>query len=276
MKTIDKFVGKVIQGDCLKIMKEMPEKSIDLIYIDPPFFSNRNHMKIQKSGEMRSFKDEWKGGINVYIDWMKQRVIEFYRILKSTGSFYLHCDWHAGHYLKVMCDKIFGYNNFRNEIIWRIGWVSGYKTQKIGWIRNHDTILYYVKSKDFVFNKEYIPYAHNYIRYGYNEKPSRKGIPIEDTWNCNVNDVLNSIMIKSFSKEKKDYPTQKPESLLRRIIKASSNKCDIVLDSFCGSGTTLKVAQELDRKWIGIEINLPAIRISNERINKEYSQLKLF
>jgi len=202
-----------------------------------------------------------------YISYLAERLAEFHRILKPTGSLYLHCDPTASHYLKVALDTIFGDSNFRNEIIWRIGWVSGFKTQKRGWIRNHDTILYYVKSPEAtkLFNKEYIPYPEGYRRRDGSE-PTGKGIPIEDTWNCSQNDDLNSIMIMSFSKEKLGYPTQKPVELLRRIINASSNEGDLVLDPFCGSGTTLEAAHNLDRQWLGIDITPLAVNlIKDER-----------
>lgn len=161
---------------------------------------------------------------------------------------------------------------FRNEIVWRIGWVSGYKTQKRGWIRNHDTILYYIKSAEAAkrFNKEYIPYRDDYVRRD-GKKPTGKGIPIEDTWNCNKEDVLDSIMIKSFSREKLGYPTQKPLSLLERIIKASSNEGDIVLDPFCGCGTTVEAAQQLNRQFVGIDISSFAIDLIREKRLKDNS-----
>ena len=109
---------KIICGDNLDVLYKLPENHVDLIYADPPFFSGRNYEIIWgDEAEIRSFEDRWKGGINVYTNWMKQRVIELHRVLKPTGSFYLHCDWHASHYLKVMCDDVFDYNNFRNEII---------------------------------------------------------------------------------------------------------------------------------------------------------------
>ena len=245
-----------------------PDESVDLIYLDPPFFSNKKCEIIWgDEAEVRSFEDRWAGGIEVYVQWMKERVIELYRILKRTGSIYLHCDSHASHYLKIMMDEAFGRKFFRNEIIWRIGWVSGFKTQKKGWIRNHDTILYYVKTNDFVFNKEYIPYPPGYLRRD-GKKPTGKGIPMEDTWNCSNADRMDSIMIMSFSKEKMGYPTQKNENLLERIIKASSNPNDIVLDPFCGCGSALIAAEKLKRQWIGIDIAPTACVVMNQRLNK--------
>ncbi|GAI73363.1 unnamed protein product, partial [marine sediment metagenome] len=137
-------------GDNLEILATMDKESVDLIYIDPPFFSNRYYEIIWgDEAEIRSFEDRWEGGINVYVDWMKERVMELHRVLKPTGSMYLHCDWHAGHYLKVMCDEIFGTNNFRNEIIWCYRG-AGYPKKDFG--RRHDTILRYSKADDYTFN----------------------------------------------------------------------------------------------------------------------------
>jgi len=260
----------LICGDNLTALDELIKKSIkvDLVYLDPPFFSNKTYEIVWgDEAEVRSFKDRWAGGINNYIGWMKERVVKLYDVLKDTGSFYLHCDWHASHYLKVMLDEVFGQRLFKNEIIWRIGWVSGYKTQKLGWIRNHDVIFYYTKSDKFTFNKEYIPYPEDYVRRD-GKKPTGKGFPIEDTWNCNPADILDSIMIKSFSKEKLGYPTQKPEALLERIIKASSNRGDTVLDAFCGCGTTVAAAQKLKRAWIGIDISPKAVELITKRVEK--------
>ena len=142
-------------------------------------------------------------------------------------NLYLHCDSTSSHYLKLVADLVLGNQNFKIEIVWRIGWVSGYKTQKRGWIRNHDNILYYCSgSATERFNKEYLPYPDEYVRRDGN-RPSGKGFPIEDTWNCSPADVLDSIKIKSFSKEKTGYPTQKPVALLCRIVRASTvGKCN--------------------------------------------------
>lgn len=109
----------IYAGDCKEVLRHFPENCVDMVYADPPFFSNEQYEVIWGDGyELRAFEDRWKGGIQNYIAWMKERIIECHRVLKDTGLFYLHCDWHAGHYLKVMCDEIFGYNNFRNEIVW--------------------------------------------------------------------------------------------------------------------------------------------------------------
>ena len=304
--------NKLYFGDNLDIMKKyIEDKSVDLIYLDPPFKSGKDYNIIFKpekgaNAQIKTFKDTWKWGeeaeknyrgliegtltkeppppklkdlmtamrsylgecsMMAYLSMMAPRLLEMKRVLKDTGSIYLHCDPTASHYLKILMDAIFGVENFRNEIVWRIGWVSGFKTQKRGWIRNHDTILYYTKSKKFTFNKEFIPYPPDYTRRG-GKKPKGKGIPIEDTWNCNPADELNSIMIMSFSKEKVGYPTQKPEKLLERIIKASSNEGDLVLDPFSGCGTAVAVAEKLNRRWIGIDITYLAIDVISKRLKK--------
>lgn len=196
---------------------------------------------------------------------MAPRLIELRRALKRTGSLYLHCDPTASHYLKILLDAVFGPERFQREIVWRIGWVSGYKTQAKNWIRNHDILLYYTKTDEFTFNKEYIPYPSDYRRRD-GKRPTGKGIPIEDTWNCHPADTLNSIMIMSFSREKLSYPTQKPLALLRRIIQASSNEGDVVLDPFCGCGTTVAAAQELRRHWLGIDITHLAVNLMKHRL----------
>ena len=170
-------------------------------------------------------------------------------------------------------DEVFGIDSFQREIIWRIGWISGYKSAAANWIRNHDTILFYVKTPGkFVFNKDYTPYPKGYKRRD-GAEPTGKGYPIEDVWNANPiefelngEDSLDSIQIKSFSTEKTGYATQKNESILRRIIKASSNDGDIIADFFCGSGTTLAVAEKLGRRWIGSDLSKWAIQVTRKRM----------
>ena len=297
-------------GDCLDVMGKWPDSCFDLVYLDPPFNSKANYNILFGRGggkdnlaQVMAFEDTWRWddkaadrvdsirratahpahdaitglhialgdcGMIAYLSYMAERLFEIKRILKDTGSVYLHCDPTASHYLKVVMDAVFGHSNFRNEIVWRIGWISGFKSQKRGWIRNHDTLLYYLRGQKATkrFNKEYIPYPQNYVRRD-GKAPVGKGVPVEDTWNCSNADVLDSIMIKSFSTEKLGYPTQKPVALLERIIKASSNEGDLVLDPFCGCGTTIDAANRLGRKWVGIDISPFAIDLVKHRRLKD-------
>ena len=142
-------MNKLILGDCLEVLQKLEPESIDLIYIDPPFFSNRTYEVIWgDKGEIRSFEDRWSGGIEHYIDWLKMRIIEMHRILKQTGSILVHCDYHADAYIRVqILDKIFGEQNFRNEIIWKRNFTkkgSQYKMSRFA--INTDTIFFYSKS----------------------------------------------------------------------------------------------------------------------------------
>jgi site-specific DNA-methyltransferase (adenine-specific) len=301
------FTNTLYTEDNLFILNGLNSNLVDLIYLDPPFNSKRMYSApVGSKAAGSSFKDMWSwedvneeylytlavkypdltkfitsiGGIHsksmaAYLTYMAQRIIEMHRLLKDTGSLYLHCDPTASHYLKIVLDEIFGKNNFRNEITWRIGWVSGFKTKASKFIRNHDVILYYTKGKDFTFNKQYIQYPENYVRRD-GKKPTGQGIPIEDTWNCSDGDRLDSIAIMSFSREKTGYPTQKPLALLNRIIQASSNKGVIVLDPFCGCATTCVAAQQLGRKWIGIDIEKQAVNILVERLSDDAGLFKDF
>lgn len=249
---------------------------VDLIYIDPPFDSktdyrtqislpNVNFDQKPTVIEQFAYADTWKEGSVSYLKMIYPRLVLMRELLSEKGSIYVHIDWHVGAYVKVMMDDIFGKENNIREIVWRIGWVSGYKSATNNWIRNHDSILFYSKSQDYKFNKEYIPYPADYVRRDGN-KPVGKGYPIEDTWNCSEMDTLNSIAIMSFSNEKVGYATQKPEALLERIIKASSNEGDLVCDFFGGSGTTAAVAEKLGRRWITGDIGKPASLIMRKRL----------
>lgn len=260
-----KLENVIYCGDNLTWLKKFPDSCIDLIYIDPPFFSNKKYEIIFNDGEeIRSFEDRWKGGINHYIEWMKIRIFEMHRILKDTGSFYLHCDWHAGHYLKVMCDGIFGYGNFQNEIVWyyQTGGAS-YKR----FSRKHDVILFYSKSNNFIFNSDAIKIKRTEKALERAKTPKGARISKNDIYK-NPDDVLIIPQMNPMAKERLGYPTQKPEALMERIIKASSNKDDLVLDPFCGCGTTIAVAQKLQRKWIGIDVSPTACKLMKNRVEK--------
>ncbi|MBZ9540227.1 hypothetical protein KGQ90_15005 [Modicisalibacter tunisiensis] len=255
---------------------------IDLIYIDPPFDSKADYRtKIQLPGvqleqrptviEQFAYSDTWSDGTASYLEMITPRLILMRELLSDTGSIYVHLDPTVGHYVKIVMDELFGKENFHREIVWRIGWISGYKSAANNWIRNHDTLLYYTKGERFTFNKEYIPYPKDYVRRD-GKKPTGKGYPIEDTWNCSEMDRLDSIQIKSFSREKLGYDTQKNESLLHRIINAATNEGDLVADFFGGSGTTAAAAERLDRRWITSDLGKPACMIMRKRLIDQHAQ----
>ncbi|MBS3999414.1 MAG: hypothetical protein KGZ71_02910 [Desulfobulbaceae bacterium] len=324
-------MNQLILGDCLEVMQKMDSESVDLIYLDPPFFSNRNYEVIWgDKGEVRSFEDRWSGGIDHYIGWLKERVAEMHRLLKPTGSIYLHCDWHADAYIRVyILDKIFGENNFRNKITWKRATTHNDSKQGAKHFgRVCDYIYLYNKNSKLStfntifeeYNKEYIENTYNKIEpetgrkfkasdlsaakpggdtyyewngkfppknrywaysqanmkkfeeegrlyYSSTGKPYLKhylddmpGVSIDDLWlNCNF----------KTKSERIGYPTQKPESFMHRIIKSTSNEGDVVLDPFVGGGTTVVVADKLDRNWIGIDQSVQAIKVSELRLNQQ-------
>jgi DNA modification methylase len=267
-------MNKLILGDNLEILQSLESETVDLVYLDPPFFSNRNYEVIWgDDGEIRSFQDRWSGGIDHYIAWLKERVIELHRILKSTGSIFLHCDWHADAYIRVyILDKVFGEKNFRNHIIWCY---SGGGYPKLDFGNKHDSIFRYSKSDKRIFNADdiRIPYNLDIKKYkspkswgshkGTNKiyKPNDKGKIPEDWW---IISPLNSQ-----AKERIGYPTQKPEKLLERIILCASNENDVILDPFVGGGTTVAVADRLKRQWLGIDQSVQAIKVSEIRLQKQ-------
>lgn len=282
---VDGWRNKIFWGDNLQVMSHLLKQfrgKVDLIYIDPPFDSKAEYKKTiktkgqqvessQNTFEEKQYSDIWTN--DEYLQYMYDRLVLMRELLSETGSFYLHVDQNKGHLLRCICDEVFGATAFQREIIWRIGWISGYKSVAKNWIRNHDTILFYTKSSNFTFNKEYIPYPDGYTRRDGGE-PTGAGYPIEDTWNCSDLDRLDSIQIMSFSGEKVGYPTQKNENLLSRIIRASSKPGDLVFDCFMGSGTTQAVAMKLGRRFIGADINLGAIQTTTKRLIKVAEELR--
>jgi len=255
-------------GDNLKVLGKFPEQSIDLIYADPPFFSNRSYEVIWGNGaEMKVYEDRWKGGINVYIGWIEPRIAQCHRVLKNTGSIYLHCDWHANAHLRILMDRIFGERNFRNEVVWH--YFMGGKAKNF-FARKHDTILFYTKSNSYTFNpmkhkrrldfKPGLEDESKDAKSGQDEFGYYSVVTMDDVWD--IRGVFN------MSREYQGYRTQKPEALLKRIVQASSKKGDIVLDPFCGCGTTLVAAHELGRKWIGIDVSPLACNLMKARLGK--------
>jgi len=262
----------LIFGDNLQVLKtllKMKEegklknadgtKGVRLIYIDPPFATRQEFMA--KNGE-KAYQDKIIGA--QFLEWLRKRLILMRELLSDDGSIYVHLDWKMGHYMKVLMDEIFGKNNFLNEIIW---YYRRWNIEADLFSRNHDVILLYVKDRGrHVFNVQYVPksskssaqdkawksvFDEEGRRHSILTGESTKGVPMPDTWEISI--------INPVSKERIGFPTQKPERLLERIIKASSNEGDIVLDAFAGSGTTGAVAEKLNRRWIMIDSSKFAI-----------------
>lgn len=303
-------------GDNLDILREhIDSESVDLIYLDPPFSSNRTYNVLFKeengtasAAQIQAFTDTWhwnqaseeafrdiidnaperlvemingflsflgRNQFAAYLVMITPRLLELYRVLKPTGSIYLHCDPTASHYLKILLDQVFGKPHcFRNEIIWHYRrWPARQKNfQKM-----HDVILFYTKSAENEHNfntlmkslsagtlyrwqgyKSKVEYTDGVRQVTQMTDKKSKGTPLDNVWDIPV--------INSQAKERLSYPTQKPEKLLERIIKASSNEGDLVLDPFCGCGTTMAVAERLKRKWIGIDVTHLAIALMKNRL----------
>jgi len=274
-------------GDNTEVLRrDILDNSIDLIYADPPFFSNKHYEIIWNDGyELRSFEDRWKGGIQNYVAWMEPRLRECHRILKNTGSMYLHCDWHANAHLRILMDKIFGEKLFRDSIVWHYsGWN---KKNKYNFNSRHDTILFYAKTKEQIFHSYARPWAskEEYVKirkqklrrdpktkreYVLSDAGGGKRVMrfIEDAMKIGayVDDVWDIDKLNNSAKEALGYPTQKPEALLELIITASSDSFSVVLDPFCGCGTSIAVAHKLGRRWIGIDVSPTACKLMAKRM----------
>ena len=268
------MTNKIIFGDNLPILRSTPSETVDLIYIDPPF----NTGKVQTRTQIKTIKDEdgdrvgfqgkayrtvnignkaYKDLFDDYLSFLEPRLIEAYRILKSQGSLYFHIDYREVHYCKILLDRIFGRVSFINEIIWAYDY--GGRTRK-KWPPKHDNILWYAKDpKKYTYNAdeiERIPYmAPGLVG---KEKAALGKLPTDTWWHT---------IVATNSKEKTGYPTQKPEGVLRRIIQASSNPGDMVMDFFAGSGTVGSVCLELDRQFTLIDNNRQAFQVMKERFS---------
>jgi site-specific DNA-methyltransferase (adenine-specific) len=303
------MINKLYYGDNLTVLRELSNSSIDLIYLDPPFNSKKNYNLLfrdekgsKSHAQIRAFHDTWKWDLNAerlwteiiksmdpsvinllsalrqnlgtnsvmaYLVMLAPRLKELHRILKPTGSIFLHCDSTSSHYLKLLMDAIFLPTNFRNEIVWC--YRQGGRSERY-FPRKHDTIFFYSKSTSWTFNP-------NDIRIPYNGKggyqtsgkgvvgsngrtylPNPEGKIPEDWWDIPA--------IPPMSKERIGYPTQKPVELLERIIKSCSNEGDVILDPFCGCGTTVVASEKLNRRWIGIDITHLAITLVKTRLEQ--------
>ena len=267
-------------GDNLPILRSLESESINLIATDPPFNTGRQvSTQSERPAAAAAFQDEWSWARDIDSEWLSHvqqvcpaamrvvetsreiagesmatylcfmavRLIEMRRVLKNDGSIYVHCDPTSSHYIKQLMDAVFGVANFRNEIIWSYG-LGGSSRRTFS--RKHDVILFYTKSDQYTFNKPQTPATSQKL------KGRMKG----------ATDVWDIPSLNNMARERTGYPTQKPLALYERIIAASANEGDIVLDPFCGSGTTLLAAQRLNRRWIGIDASGEALETARTRL----------
>jgi len=312
------FQNTLYTNDNLYVLSGLNSGLVDLIYLDPPFNTKRVYSApVGSRAAGVSFKDMWTwqdvnehyldtlavkypalagyiahiGEIHskammAYLAYMSQRIVEMHRILKDTGSLYLHCDPTAGHYLKNLLDAVFGKNNFRNEIVWSY---KRYTAVSKRFQNLHDTIFWYAKSNSHIFNEMREEYGKKSGKldshykqdetgrwFRWQKRKNQKPYKVYLSDGRRIGDVWEIPIINASSKERVGYPTQKPLALLHRIIKASSCEGNIVMDPFCGCATTCVAAQQLGRKWIGIDIENQAVDILVERLSDDAGLFKDF
>jgi site-specific DNA-methyltransferase (adenine-specific) len=273
---MNNLINKVLKDDCLRALKKIDNNSIDMIYLDPPFFTQKTQKLSNKNNDQYSFDDSWTS-LDEYLDYIKDRLIECHRVLKDTGSIFVHLDKTANHYIRVILDEVFGIKNFRNEIIWKY---KRWSNSKSSLMNSHQNIYFYSKSSKYKFNKVYEDYAdttnldqifQKRVRDDRNKTvykkdsdgnvellASKSGVPLSDVWEIPF--------LNPKAKERNGYPTQKPILLLDKIVQLTTDENDIILDPFCGSGTTLVSAVLNNRQYIGIDNNPAAVELSKNRL----------
>jgi len=271
------MINQIIYGDCLDKMLLIEKESIDLIYLDPPFFTEKKHrLKNRERSQEFSFDDIWDSN-KEYTDFLKKRILLMSTLLKETGSIFVHCDKNAEHFIRMLLDQIFGVDNFQSEIIWSY---KRWSNSKKGLLSAHQNIYFYSKSKKFKFNPIYTAYSEttnidqilqrrtrdkdNKSVYDIDSKgefkqgDKKKGVPLSDVWEIPY--------LNPKAKERVGYPTQKPLLLLERIIELTTEKGDTILDPFCGSGTTCVASKLQNRHFIGIDKSEEAVKLSLSRL----------
>ena len=268
----------ILLGNCQEVVKTLAAESIDLVYLDPPFFTQKTHSLITRDNSKEfSFEDKWLS-LQDYLAFIQGVLEQCHRVLKSTGSVFLHCDKSASHHLRILLDQIFGGENFQSEIIWAY---KRWSNSKKGLLNSHQTIYFYSKTSHFKFNPIYTDYSpttnidqilqarvRNHLGkviYQRDEEGNivlgeeKRGVPLSDVWNIPY--------LNPKARERTGYPTQKPILLLERIIQLTTDEGDCVLDPFCGSGTTLVAAKLTGRKYIGIDNSPDAVSLTHQRLS---------
>ncbi len=271
--------NKIYHGNCVEKLKEIEANKVDLIYFDPPFFTQRKHSLTNKdNSKTYEFEDKYNS-IDEYLELVENVLQESKRVLKNTGSVFLHCDKTASHNIRVVMDKVFGRENFQSEIIWSY---KRWSNAKKGLLNAHQVIFFYSKTQDFKFNTLYTDYSlttnidqilqdrerneNGKSVYKKDENGNvilgkeKKGVPLSDVWEIPY--------LNPKAKERTGYPTQKPVLLLNQILNIVTVEGDLVVDPFCGSGTSCVSAKSLKRQFIGIDISKDAVELANSRLEE--------
>lgn len=269
--------NKIYHGNCVEKLKEIEANKVDLIYFDPPFFTQRKHSLTNKDNSKTYEFDDKYNSIDEYLELVENVLQESKRVLKNTGSVFLHCDKTASHNIRVVMDKVLGRENFQSEIIWSY---KRWSNAKKGLLNAHQVIFFYSKTQDFKFNTLYTDYSattnldqilqdrerdeNGKSVYKKDENGNvilgkeKKGVPLSDVWEIPY--------LNPKAKERTGYPTQKPVLLLNQILNIVTDEGDLVVDPFCGSGTTCVSAKSLKRQFIGIDISNDAVELANSRL----------
>ncbi len=271
--------NKIYHGNCVERLKEIEANKVDLIYFDPPFFTQRKHSLTNKDNTKTYEFDDKYNSIQEYLELVENVLLESKRVLKNTGSVFLHCDKTASHNIRVVMEKVFGRENFQSEIIWSY---KRWSNAKKGLLNAHQVIFFYSKTQDFKFNTLYSDYSattnldqilqdrerdeNGKSVYKKDENGNiilgkeKKGVPLSDVWEIPY--------LNPKAKERTGYPTQKPVLLLNQILNIVTDEGDLVVDPFCGSGTTCVSAKSLKRQFIGIDISKDAVELANSRLEE--------
>lgn len=270
---------QVQHGDCIDLLQQVPDESIDLIYMDPPFFTGKIHtLKTRDHAREFSYDDLWRCHKS-YTEFLCQRIVEMKRVLKKTGSIFVHCNSNATHIIRALLDDVFGLNQFRSEIIW---FYRRWSNAKKGLLPAHQTVYFYSRSDQYKFHTIYSGYSestnidqilqkrvrdkHGKAVYARDKNreiildDEKEGVPLSDVWDIPY--------LNPKARERVGYPTQKPILLLERIIEITTDPNDTVLDPFCGSGTTLVAAKFLERNSIGMDISEDAVELTKARLSE--------
>lgn len=271
--------NRIYCGNCAEKLKQIEVNKVDLIYFDPPFFTQRKHSLTNKDNSKTYEFDDKFNSIEEYLELIENVLQESKRVLKNTGSVFLHCDKTASHNIRVVLDKVFGRENFQSEIIWSY---KRWSNSKKGLLNAHQVIFFYSKTQDFKFNTFYTDYSattnldqilqdrernkNGKSVYKKDENGNvilgkeKKGVPLSDVWEIPY--------LNPKAKERTGYPTQKPVLLLNQILNIVTDEGDLVVDPFCGSGTTCVSAKSLKRQFIGIDISQDAVELANSRLEE--------